>query len=197
MNKSIEKSSKSLSISLYMIVFAVSLILVIGCTGSLGGEGSTTESTGSNQKSTMNNASQEVVSVNQESVEDNATQTTDNAGNIQISFKLDSQLTSGLYMGDRWVSPPTFDFVQEGDTFTVEVKAEGFDENGQILSINPEWIPEDPDMVKVMPSQGNMITITIQRAGESSLQVSSQMGSKTLSIQSSYQNNAIRVTILQ
>ncbi len=42
---------------------------------------------------------------------------------IHVSFKLDPGLTRGTYMGERWISPPSYDSVQTGGTYTVEVRA--------------------------------------------------------------------------
>ena len=52
-------------------------------------------------------------------------------------------------------------------------------------------------MVTVSPRQGNEVQITVQRAGQSSLQVTSQRLSKELSIMAWYQGNAIQVEITQ
>jgi FKBP-type peptidyl-prolyl cis-trans isomerase FklB len=72
---------------------------------------------------------------------------------IKMSFKLDPRLTRGRYMGDRWVSPPTYTGVrQEGKEYAVEARAEGLDAKGRPMRISPEWIPSDPGMVTVSPA---------------------------------------------
>jgi hypothetical protein len=38
---------------------------------------------------------------------------------IAVVFKLDPRLTAGLYMGDRWVSPPTYSTVHPGKQATL------------------------------------------------------------------------------
>ena len=103
---------------------------------------------------------------------------------INVSFKLDPRLTQGLYMGERWVSPPTYtnNNSRDGKTLTVEARADGLDGKGQATNINPRWIPADPEMVVVSPSQGSAVTITVKRAGQTSVQVASQDISKKLSI---------------
>ena len=116
---------------------------------------------------------------------------------INVSFKLDPRLTQSLYMGERWVSPPTYSGVQEG-YYTLEARVQGRDIKGRPMQISPEWIPADPEMVTVSPSQGNQVQITVKRAGESSLKVVSEEVSKTLSIKATYPNNsAIQVEIIQ
>ncbi len=116
---------------------------------------------------------------------------------INVSFKLDPRLTRGLYMGDRWVSPPTYSGVQDGK-FTVDARVQGVDAKGEPVDISPKWIPSDPKMVTVSPGQGNAVQITVQRAGQSSLQVTSQGFTRTLSIKAAaYRGNAIQAEISQ
>ncbi len=111
---------------------------------------------------------------------------------IKVSFKLDPSLTRGMYMGDRWVSPPTYTASQSGKTSTIEARVEGLDKG-----ISPTWTPSDPKMVTVSPQQGQQVTITVLRAGQSNLKVASQGVSKTLSIKAEYQNDDMQVEISQ
>ncbi len=111
---------------------------------------------------------------------------------FMVSFKLDPSLTRGMYMGDRWVSPPTYTTSQPGKTSTIEARVEGLDKG-----ISPTWTPSDPEMVMVAPQQGQKVTITVLRAGQSNLKVASQGVSKTLSIKADYQNDDMQVEISQ
>ena len=116
---------------------------------------------------------------------------------IDVAFMLDPRLTSGLYMGERWVSPPTYTRVQEGTSLTVAARAAGRDARGTPINISPTWIPADPEMVTVSPGQGNAVQITVHRAGQSRLQVTSQEVSKYLSIKAVARNNGLQVEISQ
>jgi hypothetical protein len=116
---------------------------------------------------------------------------------ITVSFKLDHRVTKGLYMGERWASPPTHTRVQEGKTCTVEARAKGIGAKGKPVKIRPKWIPADPKMVTVSPGEGSDVKITVQRDGQSKLMVVSPGVSKELSIKAAYQDNAIRVEISQ
>ena len=117
---------------------------------------------------------------------------------MQILFKLDSRLTQGLYMGERWVSPPTYGpIVSSENTYAVEAMAAVLDTNGQQIGANIEWEPQDPEMVVVSPGEGYQVTITILRAGESNLLVTAQGLSKTLNIQATQKNDVIQVQISQ
>jgi hypothetical protein len=117
---------------------------------------------------------------------------------IYISFRLDPRLTSGLYLGEHWVSPSSYGpIAQPGDTYRVDARALGLNARGEPVWISPEWRAEDSEMVTISPSQGDEVTITIRRAGKSSVQVTAGDVSKTLSIEAVYQNNAIQVVISQ
>jgi hypothetical protein len=52
-------------------------------------------------------------------------------------------------------------------------------------------------MVTVSPGQGNAVHITVHRAGQSRLQVTSQEVSKYLSIKAVARNNGLQVEISQ
>jgi FKBP-type peptidyl-prolyl cis-trans isomerase FklB len=109
---------------------------------------------------------------------------------IRISYKLDRRLNSGVYGGDHWVSQPTFS-AQDA----VEARALGIDTKGNPIYINPTWIASDPDMVAVSPSQGDEVKITVKRAGQSSVQVTSPGIATELAIKAESQNNVIRFEI--
>jgi len=114
---------------------------------------------------------------------------------IELSYKLDPRLTKGMYMGERWVSPPTYTRLQDGKTATVEARAQGVDAQGKPRNINPKWIAVDPGMVTVTPGEGNEVKITVQRAGKSTLRVASDGVSKELSVTAAYRGNAMQVEI--
>jgi hypothetical protein len=117
---------------------------------------------------------------------------------IKVSFKLDPRLTRSIYMGDRWVSPPTYtSTLQQGKELTVEARAQGFDTRGRPLAISPRWLPADPEMVTVWPVQGREVRITVLRAGESRLKVVVAGYSKELLIKATNQGDAIQVEIAQ
>lgn len=117
---------------------------------------------------------------------------------IQVSYRLDPWLISNNYGGAVWVSPLTFGPANQGGAaFVIEVRAQGFDANGQLVDISPDWIPSDPAMVTISPNRGSQVKITVQRGGQSSLQVIAQGVSKTLTITSANQGNSMQVQIDQ
>jgi FKBP-type peptidyl-prolyl cis-trans isomerase FklB len=99
---------------------------------------------------------------------------------INISFKVDPRLTRGLYLGDRWVSTPQY--TGAGSQEVVEARVEGVDNQGRSRPVDAEWLSADPEMVTVSPSQGMEVKITVKRAGEGRLRVTSRGISKELAI---------------
>ena len=116
---------------------------------------------------------------------------------INISFKVDTRLTRGLYMGDRWVSTPTYTPARQGKTATVEAAADGVNDTGKRVKIKPEWIPSDPDMVEVTRGTGDEVQITVKRPGESKVKVVAQGLTKELAIKAVDQGDAIAIEIAQ
>jgi hypothetical protein len=122
------------------------------------------------------------------------------ATDIKVAFKLDPRLTRSLYMGDRWVSPPTYSGLQEGE-FTVEARAQGHDGGGRPVAASLNWRPADPQIVSVSPGQGNAVTITVHRAGESLLRLTIEddakavIVSKELSVKAWYRGAALQTEI--
>jgi FKBP-type peptidyl-prolyl cis-trans isomerase FklB len=119
------------------------------------------------------------------------------ANAITVSFRLDLRLTQGLYMGERWVAPPKYSQAGPGKTLTVQARAHGRDEKGTTRDIRPTWIPADPEMVTVTPGAGNAVTITVHRAGRSSVNVAAGGVSKQLAINATYQGKSMQVEIAQ
>jgi hypothetical protein len=109
---------------------------------------------------------------------------------------LDPWLVSGVYAGGLWVSPPTFGpAAQSGTTFTLKARAQGINAAGTPAPISPDWISSDPDMLTVSPAQGHQVTITVWRAGQSTLTVAFGGFSKDLFVHALNRDNAILVEI--
>jgi FKBP-type peptidyl-prolyl cis-trans isomerase FklB len=117
------------------------------------------------------------------------------ASDIRFSFKLDPRLAGGTYGGERWVSGPAYTGI--GGQNTVEVRAKVLDAAGRPLNISPKWVPDDPAMLSVSPGDGQQVTITVQRAGESRLKVTSQGVTKELSVTAAVRNDVLQVQIAQ
>jgi hypothetical protein len=100
------------------------------------------------------------------------------ASGIAVSFMLDPRLQGGTYGGDVWVSPTTY--VGATAQVTVQARAVVVDANGTPTNDVPEWTASDPDMIAVTPARAAEVTIAVQRAGVSRLDVTSPGLSKEL-----------------
>lgn len=88
---------------------------------------------------------------------------------LRFSYRLDPRLTRGLYMGERWISVPSFNGIA-GQT-AVKARVEGLDAQGRPIVVQPRWTASDSTMVTVTPSEGSEVEINVKRAGRSTLQV--------------------------
>lgn len=115
------------------------------------------------------------------------------ASDIKFSFKLDPRLAGGTYGGERWVSRPTYTGI--GGQNIVEVRAKVFDAAGRPTNVSPKWIPENPAMLSVTPSDGTQVKITVQGAGESKVEVVAPGFSRELSIKATLTDDVMQVQI--
>jgi FKBP-type peptidyl-prolyl cis-trans isomerase len=116
---------------------------------------------------------------------------------IEFSFRVDPRVAKGLYMGDRWISPPTFSISQPLEGAAVDARASGKDRAGKELAIKPRWVPEDPEMVGVTPSEGGDVRIAVRRAGKSRVLVSTDEASSELTIKAVQQGETLSIEIAQ
>lgn len=116
---------------------------------------------------------------------------------LRVSFKLDPRLTQGLYMGERWVSPPKYNRAADGQTLIVEAQAVGVDAVGRPRKISATWTPADSSLVSVASGQGNTTTITVHRPGESRVRVEGQGLSTVLDVKAAYVGKTLQVEISQ
>lgn len=114
---------------------------------------------------------------------------------IQLSFKLDQRLTRSMYMGDRWVSTPTYTKVQDGEKLIVEARALGLDIRGRQIEIVPEWKAGNPAMVTITPEQGKQVMLTILKEGQSEVTVAYKDVSRKLSVKARRQKEVLVVEI--
>ncbi|HEY6100913.1 MAG TPA: hypothetical protein VIW03_15855 [Anaeromyxobacter sp.] len=114
---------------------------------------------------------------------------------LAVSFKLDPRLSGPTYGGERWVSPPTY--TGASGQVTVEARALAADARGRPLKSAPEWTPSDPEMVAVSPPRGEQVRLTVKRAGESSVIVTSGGASRKLTVKAVQANGIWRVDVSQ
>ena len=116
---------------------------------------------------------------------------------IQVLFKLDPRITRGQYMGDRWVSPPTYTILGDEKKCVISAQATGLDPQKKEAPISPTWKPGDASMVQVSPARGQQVQITVLKEGQTDLTVAHEKISKKLTVKSVRQNGVLRVDIYQ
>jgi FKBP-type peptidyl-prolyl cis-trans isomerase len=114
---------------------------------------------------------------------------------IQLSFKLDPRMVDSFANTGEWVSDTPYMGAAAQDT--VEVVAQVLDARGRPTKASLEWVPSDPAMVTVSPGQGADVKISVHRAGESRVKITSQGASRELAIRAEYVNNYMVLQIVE
>jgi hypothetical protein len=114
---------------------------------------------------------------------------------LEFSFRLDPRLTSGVHLGNRWVSPRTYTRTGDSKSVTVEARA-------RVVGAPPQrrhvaWAASEPDMVEVSPELGDEVKLTVWRPGESRVLVSAGGASGTLIVRAAEVQGALRVDVLR
>jgi hypothetical protein len=117
------------------------------------------------------------------------------AARVDVSFKLDPRLTSGLHMGARWVSPRTYTRTGDLRNVTVEARARVVGGAPGKSRARTAWRVSQPDMVEISPDEGEQVRITVWRPGESRVTVNAGSASETLTVKAAEVHGALRVDI--
>jgi len=114
-----------------------------------------------------------------------------------VTFRLDPAVTRGLYLGDRWVSPPTFRFVQPGTQYVVHAKLQSIDAQDESVDLSGDWSTDDPEMIAIERQPYGEVTIVVRRAGEGRMFVSAGGVTRELRVQARQTPDAMDVAITQ
>ena len=110
---------------------------------------------------------------------------------ITVAYKLDPRVTKSLYMGTRWVAPPTYTQVQDGQRLAVEAQAYGVDARGGVHAIAPDWRSSDPTVASIASASGNLATITVLKPGESTVEVTAMGLSARVHVKAEMRNGSL------
>ena len=117
---------------------------------------------------------------------------------LSILYKSDSRMVGGTYAAPRWLIGPTFSStVQPGAVSIVDVKVRGLDATGKLMPVYPDWTVADPDRITVTPGGAGEFRITANKAGQSTLRVSSQGVYAELLVKSKDLGNATQIEITE
>lgn len=118
---------------------------------------------------------------------------------IEISFRLDPRITRGLYMGERWVSPPTFTYANPppDESLTVIARARGVLGPGKHIDIEPQWISGDGELLRVVPERGREVTLVAVGEGSSNLTVRYGKLARELTVRVVRDADVVRMEVIQ
>ena len=92
---------------------------------------------------------------------------------VLVSFKLDPHLTSGMFMGERWVSPQVFhSTMQPGRRASVIIRAIATGPQGKTPEQAPQWEVANTDHVTISRAGSDTVNLTVKGVGESTVAVS-------------------------
>ena len=114
---------------------------------------------------------------------------------LVVAFRLDPNVTRGLFLGDRWVSPPTFAFAQPGDRYVVHARAQPGEDSEDVIAA--QWATTDPDMIAITPESDGAVTISVDRPGTAELRVTARGESKVLQVAARKHPDAMEVEFRQ
>ena len=115
-----------------------------------------------------------------------------------VAYRLDPSLTSGLFMGDRWVTPERYAFAQQGTRFVVQAKMQAIDDVGSDpLDLSGNWSTQDPEMIALTREQDGVVTIEVRQPGTGTLVASAGGETKRLQVTARQLPDAMEVAIVQ
>jgi len=116
---------------------------------------------------------------------------------LAVAFQLDPGVTGGIFLGTRWVSPPSWFFAQPGKQYVVHAKAQNIDDSGNRIDLDGNWSVSDPQMVAISRGQDGAVTITVREPGDSDMTVSAGQASKLLHVHATQLADSMQVRITQ
>jgi hypothetical protein len=118
------------------------------------------------------------------------------AAGLVVAFMLDPTITTSVYMGERWVTPPTFTLVDDGDVVSVHARAQVGDRSGR-RDVSARWTPADREMLTVPPDEAHQVEIIVRRAGQTTLTVTAGELTTSLAVVAVEDGGSWRVDISQ
>ena len=116
---------------------------------------------------------------------------------IAVAFRLDPDLTRGLFLGERWVSPPSFFFAQPGSQYVTQGKAQYVDAFGERVDVAADWATSVPDMIALTPHASGDATIVVSRPGDGEFTVATRYGTKRVQVHALQVGDGMQVDFRQ
>jgi hypothetical protein len=116
---------------------------------------------------------------------------------LVVAFHLDPDITRGLFLGDRWVSPPSFAFAQPGNRYVVHARMQQIGTDGERTDVSGQWATSDPDMMALTPEDDGAVRIEIDEVGSAQLRAVGNGETKILQVNARKLDDAMEVEFRQ
>ncbi|MFL6593342.1 MAG: hypothetical protein ACJ8GK_11635 [Luteimonas sp.] len=116
---------------------------------------------------------------------------------VAVAFKLDPELTRGMFLGERWVSPPSFLFAQPGLQYIAQGKAQYVDAAGERADVPADWATSVPDMIALTPHASGDATIVVRNPGDGEFTVATRYGTKRVQVHARQVGDGMQVDFRQ
>ena len=121
------------------------------------------------------------------------------AGDVEpkplISFRLDPGLTRGMYMGERWVSPPKFSAAGKGQELTIAARSALMGAGGRLAAIRAEWSAGDAGRIFLSSLHEEEVAIRVLCDTDSTVSAAYHGRITVLRVRSRCRDGAITVEI--
>jgi hypothetical protein len=114
-----------------------------------------------------------------------------------VAFKMDPDIMRGSFLGERWVSPPKFEFAQPGKQYTTHAKLQQLEDDGTRTDLSGDWSTNDPEMIAISRDQPGQVTIVVRKPGEGQLVASAGNERKVLQVRATQTEDAMEVAFVQ
>lgn len=126
-----------------------------------------------------------------------ATAAPQHAPRLRVAFQLDRALTQGHYLGERWVSPPTFHFAQPGERYSVRARLRQVDAQGERIDVSGDWATGDPAMLAITRLGDGQVQLEVLQPGTTELVVTAGGERKVLQVEARRTADAMDVAFRQ
>jgi len=116
---------------------------------------------------------------------------------VAVAFRLDPDLTRGLFLGERWVSPPSFFFAQPGSQYVAQGKAQYVDAFGERADVAADWATSVPDMIALTRHGSGDATIVVRRPGDGEFTVATRYGTRHVQVHARQVGDGMQVDFRQ
>jgi hypothetical protein len=115
-----------------------------------------------------------------------------------VAFRLDPSLTRGMYLGDRWVSPPRYQAAQPGRRYTLQAKMQRVDPRSERSDVTSEFRSLDPELIQVTPGdKPNEWSLVVNGPGAGRVVASAGPKTRVLNVHAWEVQNGMQVEITQ